>query len=173
MWRWGLYFGSGFGSNGETTEKYTAFLPLLIRNPHGTSRRDFIESSCPENPICRRHVHILAWVTLQSSDVHRFFPLKMGMTLADVTADLSSLILLSIKLHIFLSFFEWWAFQETDTVSVHVLGSGSLKEETPMCSLQGRCSCSVTFSNVPRQRSCPFWIHLTASFLEDLLRMEQ
>ena len=42
----------------------------------------------------------------------------MGMTLADVTADLSSLILLSIKLHIFLSFIEWWAFQETDTVSV-------------------------------------------------------
>ena len=42
----------------------------------------------------------------------------MGMTLADATADLSSLILLSIKLHIFLSFFEWWAFQESDTVSV-------------------------------------------------------
>ena len=111
----------------------------------------------------RWHVHILAWVTLQSSDVHRFFPLKMGMTLAVVTADLSSLLLLSSKLQIFLSFFDWWAFQETDTVSVHVLGSGSLFGGDPMCSLQGRCSCSVTFSNVPRQRCSLFgntWLRL-------------
>ena len=36
----------------------------------------------------------------------------------DVTADLPSLILLSIELHVLLSLFDWWAYQESDADSV-------------------------------------------------------
>ena len=46
-----MYFRSGFGSNGDTSEKYTAVLPLLVPKPPGTRLPDFIESSCLENPI--------------------------------------------------------------------------------------------------------------------------
>ena len=46
-----LEVGSGFGSNGDTSEKYTACAPLLISNTPGTSPPDLVESSCLENPI--------------------------------------------------------------------------------------------------------------------------
>ena len=54
-WMWGLYFGSGHGSNSDTSEKYTAFLPLLLPEPPASSPPDFIESSHLENPICYRN----------------------------------------------------------------------------------------------------------------------
>ena len=40
-----MCFGSVFGSNGDTSEKYTAFLPLVMPKPPGTSPPELIESS--------------------------------------------------------------------------------------------------------------------------------
>ena len=64
-----------------------------------------------------------------------------------------------------LSFFVWLVSFPRIWYGVSPLISclGSLFWGDPMCSLQGRCSCSVTFSNVPRQRGCLFgctWLRL-------------
>ena len=41
----GLVLLVGFGSNGDTSEKYTVFLPFISPNPLGTGSPDLIECS--------------------------------------------------------------------------------------------------------------------------------
>ena len=46
-----MYFGSAFGSDGDTNEKYTVCLLSLVPKPLGRSPPDVVELLCIENPI--------------------------------------------------------------------------------------------------------------------------
>ena len=95
-WMYCLYFVSGFSSSGETSEQCTAFLPLLC--PKCTLAQvlqTLLKSSCRKVPrvvqkLCvpffsdlivrqRWNIHIVASMTLPSSDGNRFFVIQSLM----------------------------------------------------------------------------------------------
>ena len=85
MWNQELYFVSGFGSSGETSEKYTAFQHLLCPKPPGASPPVFIESSFllePPNMIRKTFQRVLRCFQIKhTQSVMMFVQVKVGLVL--------------------------------------------------------------------------------------------
>ena len=107
----------------------------------------------------RRKIQILASVTLMSSDVHKFFSLKIGMNLL--------IQLLTCHLWCFISFFLCLTGELSENPircqSFHHVRAVFLSSSDLFCHVFQRASSTELY----------FGINLTAALLEDLLSMEQ